>query len=229
MKNKTDIRRNQGFTLLEIMIALLTFSIVISALFSSFKAFVTTSDKIRDDLTYNEKIRDVLKRIHSDLEEIFVLQEPRYQKPEFNSDPDPFRFLGKEETVGDLTVSVLQFVTLAHAGLGVDTRPGAARVGYYVKKNKDNKYDLFRSDALYPFPEDLQSCRDPLLCRNISGFEVLYTDAEGEEHRSWNSDAKEYDYAFPSGVHLKITLVSDRGKQVLDTFVGLVSGRTALD
>lgn len=229
MKNRPDICRNRGFTLLEIMIAILIFAVVISALFSSFKAFVTTSDKVRSDVAFNENVRDVLKRIRSDLGAVFILQEPRYRKPAFDSDPDPFRFLGKEETVGDLQASTLRFASLAHAGLGSDNRPGVARVGYYVKPGRNGSYDLFRADALYPFPEELESCRDPLLCRNISGFEVLYTDAEGEEHRTWDSDAKEFDYSFPSGIHLKISLVSDRGNQVFDTFIGLASGRQPIE
>ncbi|WP_161626799.1 PulJ/GspJ family protein [Desulfospira joergensenii] len=229
MKNRAVRERNRGFTLLEVMIAILIFFVIISALFSSFKAFVTTSDEVRANLTYNEKVRNVLRRIHWDLRSLFVLQEPRYQKPGFDSDPDPFRFLGKEERVGELTVSSLVFASLAHAGVGSDLRSGAARIGYYVKENKDRGYDLFRADALYPFPGQVESCRDPLLCRGISGFEVLYIDAEGDEHRDWDSDTKEFDYAFPSDIRLKIIFASDRGDQVFQTLIHLDSGRLPIE
>lgn len=229
MKNRTGIPRNRGFTLLEVMIAILTFSVVISALFSSFRAFVITSDKVRVGLVSNEKIRDVLARIQSDLGSLFFVSEPRYQKPGFDSDPDPFRFLGQEETVGDLTTSALSFASLAHAGLGGDFRPGVARIEYYVRQNRNQGYDLFRADSLYPFPREIKSCKDPLLCRNISGFEVLYTDAGGEEHRLWDSDSGEFDHTFPSRIHFKLTLASDQGDQVFDAFISLAGGRLPIE
>ncbi len=230
MKNRRlSLTGQNGFTVLEIMIAVMIFSVVISALFSSFRAFITTSDKIRSDLTHNEKIRSVLKRIHQDLESVFVVQKPRYKKPGFNTDPDPYRFVGKEEKQGDRTLSSITFASLAHAALGAEPRPGVARIGYYVKENKNQTYDLYRADSLFPFPEEVENCTDPVLCRDILGFEAVYLDSEGEEHKDWDSEAKEFDYASPSGIRLKIILDSEKGEQEYQTFVSLAAQRGPLE
>ncbi len=231
MKNRPSMAADSGFTLLEILIAVVLLSIVMTALFSSFRAFALSSDKIKNDITRDERIQGALKRIQLDLQGLFVLQEPRYQKPEFNDDPDPFRFICENESIDGHTAATLVFASLAHACTGSDSRSGVARIAYYVKKDKDNKYNLYRADALYPFPDEVQSCADPILCRDITGFEATFTNAGGDEYETWNSDDDEFDYVVPSGVNLKITFAPDSNgqEQVFQTFILIASGRDAIE
>ncbi len=72
----------QGFTLLEILIAILIFAVVIATLFSSFKAFIVSSEGVKANVLQIETITNVYKRISLDFESIFVLQKPRYKKHE---------------------------------------------------------------------------------------------------------------------------------------------------
>jgi general secretion pathway protein J len=219
----------RGFTLIEIMIALMIFAVIISALFSTFNAFIISSETIKDEVLHSEKIRNVFKRIRLDLESVFVLQKPRYKKPEFNSDPDPYRFVGEEVAIGQDVVSSIVFPSFAHVKFGEDQRTGVARIAYYVKKNQNNSYDLYRADVLSPFPEDIESCSDPVLCQNIFRFEVLYKDVNGDAHKSWDSDAQEFGHTFPASVDLKITFGDGEKKQVSLISVGLVSGREPIE
>ncbi len=223
------VKDNKGFTLVEILIAILIFSVVISTLFSSFKAFIISSENVKEVVAHSEKIRNVFKRISLDLESIYVLQPPRYKKPEFDSDPDPYRFEGKEENLGQSVVSTLVFPSFAHAGFGSDQRIGVARIVYYLKENKNNLYDLFRADALQPFPEELESCLDPVLCRDISGFEVAYKDVNGDEYKVWDSEDQEFKYAFPASIDFKITFGAGEQSQVFEISTSLVSGRQPIE
>jgi len=227
--NRPVIFRSKGFTLVEVLVSILIFSILMSTLFSSFKAFIISSEYVKEDVTQGEKIRNVLKRINMDLGSLVVLQTPRYKKPEFNSDPDPYSFIGQEETMGQTVFSSVVFTSLAHAMLGTDQRAGAARIAYYLKENQNNTYDLYRADSLFPFPEELESCADPVLCRDISGFELVYTDFNGDEHRYWNSDDQEFKYTFPTSIDLKITLGSGESQQVFETAISMVSGREPIE
>jgi len=224
-----QIRDNKGFTLVEILIAILIFSVVISTLFSSFKAFIISSETVKEEIAHSEKIRNVFKRISLDFESIYVLQPPRYKKPEFNSDPDPYRFEGKEENLGQGVVSSMFFPSYAHAGFGSDQRSGVARIVYYLKENKNELYDLYRADALWPFPEELESCTDPVLCRDISGFEVVYKDVNGDEYKVWDSEDQEFKYMFPASIDFKITFGSGEQSQVFEISTSLVSGRQPIE
>ena len=200
----SQIRDSTGFTLLEILIAVLIFAIVIATLFSSFKAFMISSEGVKEDLLQTEKIATVYKRISLDLESIFVLQEPRYSKPEFDSEPDPYGLLGNKETIGQKIVSALEFSSLAHAKTGMDKRAGVARIAYYIRENESNGLDLCRADVLSPFQDAIRSCTDPVLCQNISKFEIIYQDFNKDEYKFWDSESLEFKYAFPSAIDFKI-------------------------
>lgn len=214
---------------MEILVSVLIFSIIALILFSSFKAFIISSESIKEDVTHSEKIKNVFKRINRDLESLVVLQPPRYKKPEFNSEPDPYRLIGEEVSVGQNMVSSMIFTSLAHAMLGTDNRAGVARIAYYLKENENNTYDLYRADSLPPFPEEVTSCSDPILCNDISGFEVVYTDFKGDEHRYWDSDAQEFKHTFPASIHLKIVFGSGERQQTFETAMGIVSGRAPIE
>jgi len=227
--NKQAIHNPKGFTLVEILMAVLIFSIIITALFSSFAAFIVSSESVKQELTHNEKIKNVFKRTRMDLEALYVLHPPRYKRPQFNSDPDPYRFLGKENQMGQVSASSMAFGSLAHARTGLDNRMGVARIVYYLRENENNTYDLCRADALPPFPEDIVSCYDPVLCRDVSGFEVIYRDNNGNDHRYWDSESEEFNYSFPARVDLKITFGIEGKRRTFEIFISPGTGREPID
>ncbi|MEN8212073.1 MAG: prepilin-type N-terminal cleavage/methylation domain-containing protein [Thermodesulfobacteriota bacterium] len=204
----------QGFTLLEILIAISIFAVVIATIFSTFKAFIVSSEGVKADVLQIETITNVYKRISLDFESIFVLQKPRYKKPGFDSEPDPYSFTGSEENIGQKTVSSLVFSSLAHAKFGDDQRKGVAKIIYYVRENENKSLDLCRADILPPFSDEITSCTDPVLYKDISGFEVVYKDFSGDEFRYWDSEAQEFNYTFPSTVDLKLTFGASDQQQV---------------
>jgi general secretion pathway protein J len=203
-----NTKKYEGFTLLEILIAILIFALIMTVLFSSFKAFVVSSEAVRESVTQNEAVQAVFRRIRLDLEGVYVQQPPQYKKPEFDSEPDPYRFAGQEDR--------FSFSSLAHAGFQKNEKLSITRITYYMKENTDHTFDLYRSHILPPFPEDEDSCNDPLVCRGILGFEAGFADDTGERHKTWDSDSEVFDYAFPACVDLKITFVSGEKKQVVE-------------
>jgi len=213
-KNHND----KGFTLVEILIAILIFSLIMTVLFSSFKAFVLSSEAIKESVSRNEAIRTVFNRIRLDLEAIYIQQPPRYKKPKFNSEPCPYRFVGKEDT--------FFFASFAHAGIRKGEKKAVSRISYYIKENTDQTFDLYRSDILPPFPEDkTSSCTDPLICREITGFEASFIDGKGEQHKYWDSETEEFNYSFPSRIDLKITFGSREKKEVVEASIKLPAER----
>ncbi len=217
-----------GFTLIEILIAVMIFSIVISTLFSSFNGFMITSENITRNVSQSGKMRDALKRICLDFEQLYALRVPRYSKPVFNSDPDPYRFVGKENRVGKKNFSSVTFASLAHAITGKDPRQGVAIISYYVKENEDG-YDLYRADSLPPYPEGLESCADHLLGKDISEFEMSYTDINGDESPYWDSESDEFKYIVPASVSLKIVFNSQGKNQVFETSIKLIQARIPIE
>lgn len=199
---------DKGFTLIEILIAILIFALIMTVLFSSFKAFVVSSEAVKESVMQNEALQTVIRRIRLDLEGVYVQQPPQYKKPEFNSEPDPYRFAGQEDR--------FSFSSLTHAGFRESEKKTIAKITYYMKENTDHTFDLYRSDILPPFSEDGDFCNDPLVCRGISGFEVGFADDTGDRHKTWDSDSEAFHYSFPACVDLKIIFGSGEKKQVIE-------------
>jgi len=219
----------KGFTLIEVLIATMIFSIIIIALFSSINSFVISSQTVKENIAHIEKIRDVIKRITRDIEALYVLQPPRYKKPEFNSEPDPYRLTGEEVIMGQSVVSTISFASLAHTISGDDQRLGVARIVYYLKENENNLYDLYRSDSLPPFPKEQKLCSDPVLCRNISEFKIVYRNFKGDEYSFWDSDEQEFQFTFPASIDLKITFGSEEKSKVFETSFAMIAGREPIE
>lgn len=187
----------KGFTLIEILIAVVVFSIVITLLLSSFRAFMLSSKRVKDELTDSSRLSTVFSRIRQDLQSVFLVRPPRYTIPETLSDPDLYRMVGEKENIGYAAASTLMFSSLAHTDISGSSRPGAARIAYYLKENENGAFDLHRSDFTSPYPEEIRSCIDPVLCRDLTGFEITYIDVNGDEYSTWDSESAEFKYAFP--------------------------------
>ena len=73
-----------GFTLLEIMVAIFIFALVITTVFGSFRAVFSSADAIGGDVAVFETARTCLGRMATDLGALVVSDYPRYAKPEPN-------------------------------------------------------------------------------------------------------------------------------------------------
>lgn len=222
--NKTQ----NGFTLLEVMIAIMVFSLVMVMLYSSFRAFLFSSGKIKIQVLSREKTAAFSRRIHQDLESVFIVSAPRYTVPEFNSEPDAFRMVGIQENLNQKTVSSVFFASLAHADIMGDGRQGVARIAYYLKPNDEDTFDLCRFDTLQPFEDQIKTCHDPVLFSGVTGFDITYTDAEGESQVFWDSESKETDLSFPTSMTFKLSVGTPSSPESIEITVVLPVKRTSL-
>lgn len=222
MKNETNRGDAKGFTLVEILVAMVIFSITLLTLFSSFRAFLTSGSLMSDEITQTEQLRLGLKRIVRDLEYIFIIEPPRYSKPSFNSDPDEYRFQASQSQVKGNPFSQLSFTSLNHARIGLDPGDGVARIEYYVHDHGD-RFDLRRSDRLPPYPDAGDPCSDPILFKDITEFTLTYEDLAGEESDTWDSESEAVHFMFPARVKIRVGLKA--GSRVMETAVTLPVNR----
>ena len=220
--------KSKGFTLVEILLAIAIFGILMITLFFSFDSFITSGDSIKTEILEIEQKRNVLERISIDLASIYMLHPPRYLKPEFNSSFDIFRFLGDETSVGSSFFSRLKFVTSSHVTFGDDTRTGMAQIIYYVRLNDENKFELCRSDNLLFLKNNKEKMCDPIICKNIEKFELLYVDNQENEYKYWDSESSEFKYTTPISVVVKIQIKHKEKTINLKTAIKLPTPRKAL-
>lgn len=218
---------------MEILVAVLILGVLMTTLFASFNTFLSSSTVVTETLGQNERINTLLGHLERDINALYITLPPRYKIPETASDVDPFRFQGVKEQVSGLEISRLAFTSLNHLNFGTKKNAGVARIVYYARVNHGNendRIDLCRSDRLRPFDGHDQTDCDPVLLHDISGFELSYVDANGDEHGEWDSESDTYLYTVPSSIKLKISLRSKetfQGKRekIIQTEIPIVVGR----
>jgi general secretion pathway protein J len=216
-----------GFTLLEITVAIFIFALVITTVFGSFRAVFSSADAVGGDVGTFATARTCLGRMATDLAALQVTQYPRYEAPEFNDPPDPYRVVGDVTDLSGTPFGRLRFASSAHLALNRDPRKGVCRIVYYVHPKNDDTLVLRRADHLYPFPEFEENEDDPILCDNVQALEFGYLDADGEMNESWDSDAADTDYATPRAVEVRLTVGTQDRSRTFTTRIALYVFREA--
>lgn len=195
-----------GFTLLEIMVAIFIFALLITTVFGSFRAVFSSSDAVGGDVAFFSSARTCLDRIATDLTALKITDYPRYQKPEFNDPEDPLRLIGDTSEAGGNDFGRLRFTSLSHLPINGDFRQGVTRIVYYAHERSDETRVLRRSDDLYPFPDFEENNSDPILCDNLLALEFSYMDSDGDSVERWDSESADTEYATPRAVNIKLTV-----------------------
>ena len=211
----------EGFTLLEILIALFIFSVVVTTIFGSYNFIFSSTDALDSGIAVYEPARNCLNRMTTDLQAVYVTLPPVYTPPGFDAPPDTYRFSGEMDTVGDTSFSRLRFTSLAHVAFEKNQQEGIAEIVYYVQPGDNGTFILRRSDTLYPYQPFREKGTDPVLCENLKSLKFTYYDAEGADADHWDSDSDEFKYATPRAVGIQLELGNGSSSQQFATLVTL--------
>lgn len=215
-----------GFTLLEILVAMVIFSIVMTLIFSSFSGVFSSAGHVEEGSALFQMADACVGRISSDLASIHVMETPRYKVPETDSTPDLYRVVAKNESMRGSTLAQLRFTSLAHLPLSGDNREGIAQIVYYAEASDDGlddgTYVIKRSDILYPYPEDFEPKEsDPVMCEQVREFKLTFYDGEGREQEEWDSEKADYEYCTPTAVKVELSFGPEAAPYPFSTTIKL--------
>ena len=210
-----------GFTLFEIIVAILIFSILITAVFSTFRSISSSADTLQREDAYYEAAHAALSRMLKDLESIYVTIPPLYQPPGFNATPDPYRVFSERSSTAGEEFSKLQFTSFEHIAINGDDSKGIAQIVYYAHRGRTDQFVLRRSDHIWPYKSFEESSNDPILCEKLKSIRFKFYDAAGESHDQWDSDTNDVDNATPRAVEIKLEIGDESGSVSLETRVVL--------
>lgn len=213
--------REQGFTLLEILVALVILATIITLIFSSFEGVFSNADHINAASDLFEMGSACLNRITRDLQALHIMNYPRYQPPDIDDDPDIYRIVGTLDAGAGESFSRLRFTSLAHLPLNQDHRQGIAQIVYYIQSDGENGNVLRRADDLYPYPEFEPRPEDPVLCEQVLSFQLVFHTAQGDEEEEWDSESDDTDYSTPKSIGITLTIGDAETPYELSTEVAL--------
>jgi len=207
---QTDI---DGFTLLEILVAIFILTVVLTTIFA---IFIDTFKNIN----YTESQGEIyqmawiaLERIQEDLESGFLLKiDGNFQNGEDDIDRS---FLGENEMIYDRDADMLSFFSTKQLSReNEDKKSGLSRISFYVKENDENKmFVLYRSDISERDAPSDEKTGGAILCENLDSVNLIYYNSEGDEFENWDSSKEEFNGKLPAMVVIRLKFLIESASE----------------
>lgn len=169
--------RSNGFTLLEILMAISIFATVISLAYGSYRAtfLIINTTEAQSEIYGNANI--ALDRMRSDLGSLYMGTSGLLQ--------------GEPQNFGNNEAVKLRFTSTAHLVLNrAEQATGYATITYTVDEDPDTKsLRLFRMDKTFrpTESEEKETSKGLLLCDNLQGVRVIYHSNDRGQQDNWDS------------------------------------------
>jgi general secretion pathway protein J len=206
-------RNQDGFTLVEILIAVFIFGVVLSTIYSSFLGTSRVVNETEYEADIYSMARIALERMHEDLESIYVPKNPESAE----SDEDSVTvgdFLGDDKEIDGRDADSLRFLSRAHIVFSEEDQPsGTAEIEYYVKQSEDENeshFVLYRSDTPELEEPPGEETGGLVLCEKLRSIDFTYYDEKGDEYDNWDSAAEAFEGKIPSMVSISLELENKR-------------------
>lgn len=220
-ENFTNLRGREGFTLLEILLAMFIFAIVLSTLYTAYTGTFRNVDETESQADIYRMARIALERIAEDLESAYT--PPWAVSPETGGENlQPAAFVGEDAQISDRSADTLLLFSRAHLVFDeeeVDTT--IARISYDVRQSEEGEevFVLYRSDTpgFEEGPE--QGTGGLILCDGLHGVNFTYYDDQGRGYDRWDSKSEEFKGRLPVMVSIVLEFVNDRNPEAPLKFV----------
>lgn len=206
-------RNSRGFTLAELLIAMLIFSLVVSMTYAAFSTTFRIIEDASSSSKYAERARVTLARVFEDLESLYFAENGI--------------FAGKETFHGELRGDFLSFTSRAHLIFHKDGAPaGYATISYSVEESADQEgLNLYRRDVAYLPGQQDEEEQGFLLCDDLREVAFTYIDENGAEQENWDSELKKEseDPEIPRAVKVKISFPDQKNEGELVSISTLIA------
>lgn len=177
-------RAEQGFTILEILLAVSILAVVSFTVGKSLQSTMLNCEAAREQKGLHRQVRIAWQRLNEDLTAAIVY-------------PD-IAFVGEQKQLQGEYADDLKFVSLSHLDFNPEGEGGGmAVIHYWLEADSEDSEQLrlIRSDRKL-FPETELEEEDEagfVLCDHLKSFSLTYVDSEGNEVESWDSSQIESD------------------------------------
>jgi general secretion pathway protein J len=191
----------QGFTLIEILIAVLILGIVLSTVYASYTGTYRVVRQTQTDADVYGMARNVLDRMTRDLQSVATWK-------------GAFSFRSESLSLGERETARLVFRAAAHVAFGEREVPGGIAVIEYGLEEGTERPGLVlrRGDSLYRDPAKDEPLDDGYpLCDRIEALSYRFYDESGKEYDAWDStgQVEVQKKRAPAAVRIQMSLVNE--------------------
>ncbi len=203
---KSALRNAHGFTLIEILVAIVILGMVLSSVYAAYSGTMKIIQEIEYENNVYRMARVVLDRMIKDLPSI----QPLNGKYEIRTN---------KELIKNHEFTSLSFWAAAHLAFDDDQEVDGsmAMIGYYPEEDTDGTFVLRRSDQTdFRVIKDKNAGGSYIICRNVDSLIVKFYDSAGKEYDSWdsssNSDGQKGNTLAAIKIELNIVNAGDKDK-----------------
>ena len=203
--------RTKGFTLIEILLAVLILGMVLTTVYASYTGTFRIIGETQTDAELYGMARTALERLARDLEAASPWK-------------GAMTFQAKSYSLGRMDFTRLTFRSAAHVAFNEkEAQAGIAVIGYEIEEGTDKAgYILTRSDSLSrdPSKEEGGTARFAV-CDRIETLTYRFFDAGGKDYESWDSGAGEEAQRkrAPAMVEIRLGLVNEKDREKPHVFL----------
>jgi general secretion pathway protein J len=201
--------RSQGFTLLEILIAVFILGLALTTIFAAYSGVLTAVRDLDDDSRAYSMARITLDRMSRDLSSL-----QRFG--------DAFFLLGEKNAVGRQEFSSLSVWSASHLSFDVNSRSGQpASIAYLVRENKEGGFSLWRSDVVRSRPSQEKETGGVIICENVRALRLKFYDENGRDYETWDTRTSAAAKAGmpPARVQIELALENKKDTEHPHTFM----------
>ncbi len=174
------VRGCRGFTLLEILLAMVVLALVVSMIAVALSGSMQVIDATEEQGDIYYRARIAMQRISDDLGSAVLA--------------DDVDFIGTGQEEGETRRELLRFASMAHVVFVPEKQlPGMGLIRYRIvpDRDRDGMLVLLRSDRLYrpggKSGQEVPATDWFLLCDRLRSVRFTYIDRKGQEHAQWDT------------------------------------------
>jgi prepilin-type N-terminal cleavage/methylation domain-containing protein len=190
----------KGFTLVEILIAILILGLVLSTVYAAYSYAMKMVHDIEYESHLYKMARTTMDRIIKDLSCLQLAS-------------GAFDFRAERETLNNREFYSLSLWSASHLAFGENEGEGyPAAISYYVQEDEGgDSFSLWRSDIPGAKPSPAQNISGGfVICQNIDSWNLTFYDLTGNELASWDSSSSSTQQKgkAPAAVKIELSLVN---------------------
>jgi general secretion pathway protein J len=170
-------RKDGGFTLLELMLAIFIFSIVISLVYGAYNTTFKVYSQAEGATEVHNKARIAMERILEDLATAYVSGDKG--------------LTGDSQDINSRRADTIEFLSTTHLNFNHKVQePSIATIRYIVEEDGDSQmFKLFRGDFINrPKVNVPADDKGFMLCDNLWEVKFTYISSTGEESDEWTGE-----------------------------------------
>jgi len=208
-------KKQSGFTLLEIIVALFIFAVIASVLFQAYTGTYRNIDAAETQAEIYEMARTTMIRIVEDLESTYIPKDSNDSEDSENT----ATFTGQRDFIEGRRADRIRFFSKSHIDISNSLIEGGdAKIAYYPLLKEDESISLYRSDTPGNLEWPEENTKGWIICEGLYSIGFTYTDKIGDTYDDWDASVSNSTNKLPSIIHIRLDFIDKEDPETPITF-----------